>query len=295
MTDGMAATQEVPLVYRQIGGTRPYVRVKLNGTPLLLMVHGNAGFSVMTTHANARKAGITAMTPEGQYGISQPGKVSPLGRASAVAKTFQVGGRTDHDLKIAIFEIPQTSPNDGMIGLPWLRQSKALIDFNRNRLVLPENEAEVQAAHVRLQKAGYIAHPMTWDDKDARYVVLPTINGVSGRFVVSTVADISIDAPFAQRAAVALGTAGQEYGGPTGTTGQTRRTQGPFAIVLDGQALHSVEAGVYDLYAYDGTTRPSDATLKNGYLGCDFMRANHAVIDFGAGILFLKPGPIIEH
>lgn len=285
-----AKTHYAPFTYRQTSGTRPYVPVELNGTRLLFMVHANASFSAMTTHANAKKAGIGNLVPLGAYGITEPGKVSELGSAKAVAKRFVVGGRSDKDLRILVFEIPQTPPVDGMIGIEWLKASKVLVDYRHDRLVLPESDQDVAAEHRRLRQQGYTAHPMTWDAKEDRYYVFPTVNGVKSRFAVSTVASISMDTAFASRAAVGLGPVVDHYGGPTGATGDERETAEPFAIVVDGQPLQSIKAQSYDLYAYDGTERPSEASeVVDGYLGCDFMRANDAVIDFGSGLLFTRP------
>ncbi|KLD69688.1 hypothetical protein Y887_15645 [Xanthomonas pisi DSM 18956] len=259
---------------------------------MLLMLHANAGFAVMTTHANAAKAGITDLVSEGQYGINAPGQLSPLGRAHAVAKTFQVGHRLDHDLKISVFEVPQDPPIDGMIGITWLKDAKALVDYGNDRLLLPESDLDIQAEHTRLRKQGYVAHPMTWDAADRRYTVSPSVNGVAGKFVVSTVADIWIDAPFAQRAGIALAPTAESFGGPTGATGEVRSTQGELGMVLDGQPLRSAKGSVMDLYDYDDEPRPADtSTWRSGYLGCDFMRANQAVIDFASGLLFIKAEP----
>ena len=43
-------------------------------------------------------------------------------------------------------------------------------------------------------------------------------------------------------------------------------------------------------YLEHGRTPPADETKRvGGYLGCDFMLANDAVIDFGTGTLLLRP------
>ena len=48
-----AQVNYVPLEFRTVEGIRPFVSVQLNGTPFVFMVHSNASFYVMTTHANA--------------------------------------------------------------------------------------------------------------------------------------------------------------------------------------------------------------------------------------------------
>ncbi|KAB0529375.1 hypothetical protein [Xanthomonas cissicola] len=284
-----AETHYAAFTYRQTSGTRPYVPVKINGTNFLFMVHGNASFSAMTTHANANKAGITDLVQTGAYGIEEPGKVSSLGSAKAVANTFEVGGRVDSNMGISVFEIPQDPPVDGMIGIKWLKNSRVMVDFSRNRLAIPDGDKDVEAEHQRLKKKGYVAHKLSWSTNRNRFYVQPVINGTKSTFDVSTVAGVIFDDAFAGKASVTAGPVVDTYGGPTGTQGAVRENQGDYSISLDGQALVATRAKIYDTYAYDGEERPANASDQlSGYLGCDFMRANEAVIDFGAGILFTK-------
>jgi hypothetical protein len=46
---------------------------------------------------------------------------------------------------------------------------------------------------------------------------------------------------------------------------------------------------VHDLYAYMAEPRPEQPTQQlGGFLGAELMLPNHAVIDFGDGVLYLK-------
>ncbi|KQM41151.1 retropepsin-like aspartic protease [Sphingomonas sp. Leaf10] len=285
-----AKTHYVPITYRVTSGVRPYVPVKLNGKPFLLMVHANAGFTVMTTHANAKTAGIVKLEHKGDYGITGTGVRSTLGRDTAILDRFDVGSFVMRELPISIFEIPQNPPINGMAGIGWLKRAKVIVDYDRARLAIPSNEADAVRERKRLQAAGFIALPMRWDPQTKRYSVFPKVNGVAARFTVSTVGEVVIDARFAEAAEITVGESTGTFGGPTGTTGDLRKTNSPYTIELAGKRFAAPVAISYDIYAYDAEERPTTvAAQTNGELGCDFMRANHAVIDFGSGTLYLKP------
>lgn len=287
---GLAAkTTYAPITYRETSGIRPYVHVKLNGQPLLLMVHANAGFNAMITHANAKKADVRDLHPKDQFGITSVGVKSTLGRDTATADTFTVGGSTIRRMPIQIFEIPQAPPVDGMAGIGWLKEAKVMVDYKRDRLAIPATNADAAKERRRLTTEGYIAIPMTWDATADRYFVNPKVNGVIGRFNVSTVAQVVLDERFARARKIPLSAPIDTFGGPTGTTGDVRETADHYVLELAGEALIAPKARAYDIYAYDAETRPANTAEEVvGYLGCDFMRANGAVIDFGSGTLFVK-------
>lgn len=291
--DNLAArTSYVPIVYRQTSGTRPFVRVKLNDQNLLFMVHANAGFNAMTTHENAKKADVRDLVEKDGFGITAPGVKSKLGRATATANTFTVGTSTIRHMPIQVFEIPQTIPVDGMAGIGWLRQAKVMVDYRRNRLAIPETNADAAKERQRLIAEGYVAIPMIWDATANRYFVTAKVNGEPGRFDVSTVSYVVLDEQFARTSKIALSAPIGTFGGPTGATGNERENVDRYTLELSGNMLVAPKAHIYDIYAYDGETRPANHTDQvAGYLGCDFMRANSAVIDFGMGTLFVKRHP----
>lgn len=284
-----AKTTYVPIIYRETSGIRPYVHVKLNHQPLLLMVHGNASFNAMTTHANAQKSRVRDLRARDQYGISSGGVKSALGRSTGTVDSFTVGASTIRNMPIQVFEIPQTPPVDGMAGIGWLRQAKVMVDYKRHRLAMPATDADAAKERKRLEAEGYVAITMTWDAAARRYFVNPKVNGVPGRFTVSTVAEVVLDEQFARARKIALSGPMSTFGGPTGTTGDRRETAEHYSLELAGEALIAPKAQAYDTYAYDAQVRPADPEQQvAGILGCDFMRANSAVIDFGSGTLFVK-------
>jgi predicted aspartyl protease len=288
-TPALATTQWSPFSLRQMSGTRPFVDVRINNVPFSFMVHANAGFYAMTTHANAQKANVGALDSTGHYGITSRGKVSNQGVAYATAKTLEVGSDVVQDAPLKVFEVPQ-SDLDGMLGVGWLRARQVIMDFDQHRLGIPSSHADTEQERKQLLGAGYIAHPMAWDKATNQYSVQAQLNGVTATFVVSTVAALVIDDKDASRTGIKFGDAGDAYGGPSGTTGKVYTAAGPLSLSIDGQPLSiPSHSEIYDIYAYTAKPRPEQpAQQLGGYLGADVMLTNHAVIDFGDGVLYLK-------
>ena len=285
----------VPLQFRVVSGLRPFVPVKLNGVPFLFMVNADAIYYAMTIHANAAKANIgPLLLKKGKYGITTPGKVSPLGRATGTLKTLQVGSDVTKGTPIEVFEVPQTPEMDGMLGVRWLQAQKALVDFARKRLDVPQTANDAVRERAKLLAQGYSAHPMRWIDSRRCYTVGAAVNGVPALLNVSTAANMRLDSQLAEQAHIAVGPIVTTYGGPTGTTGDVRDSTQPITLKIDGvPVVAEKSAYIFDMYAYDAVPRPlaSSGNLVGGTIGCNFMLNNHAVIDFGTGTLYLKsPG-----
>jgi hypothetical protein len=51
-------SEGVELSFRQVSGLRPFVVAEVNGCPVSLMVHSNAGFRAMVTHEVATRADL---------------------------------------------------------------------------------------------------------------------------------------------------------------------------------------------------------------------------------------------
>jgi hypothetical protein len=142
-----------------------------------------------------------------------------------------------------------------------------------------------------LIRSGYVPHQMTISEKEGRrWMVEATVNGKAGVFVVSTVAYSVVDVPFADGAHISTVPTDEKFGGPKGSSGVVRKSALPLSFAIDGQQTKTIIPNVYDVFAYVSEVRPT-AQLSHsvGFLGADFMLANHAVIDFGTNTLFLKP------
>lgn len=108
--------------------------------------------------------------------------------------------------------------------------------------------------------------------------------------VVSTVSSNIIDIRYAKKAGVGLGPVVSKDFGPRGSTVDNWLAKEPIRMTVDGQQTAWMQPVVHDTYAYSSQPPPVEVDqLLGGYLGCDFMLANQAVIDFRSGMLFLKP------
>lgn len=275
-----------PVTFRQVSGTRPFVRVELNGKPFLFMVHANAKLYAMTNHANAAVAGMDHLEKKNDYGIETNGKVSNLGRAEATLKSLQVGPSSSNAVALSVFETPQDPPMDGMLGMAWLRDKRVIVDYDQARVGFPTTPAGGKEEDKRLTTLGWVAHKMRWDAMTRSYYVSGTVNGAPVQLQVGTVAQNTLNEDFARTALVTLGPKVDEFGGPAGATGDVFIAKTPVHIEVDGQETAPIQPLIWNFDAYNSSKNPSGIQAT---LGADFMLANVAVIDFGTETLLIKP------
>ena len=127
-----------------------------------------------------------------------------------------------------------------------------------------------------------------WDEDWQAYVVEATVAGQPARFVVSTVAGVVVDAVAAERLGLALGPVVDSDGGPTGTVVEVRPVESSWALDLDGRTRTVAGAVSWDVYSYADRPRPSAGRI-DGFLGCELLVQERAVLDFGRGRLALRP------
>lgn len=276
----------VPITFRQVSGTRPFIPVLMNGKPFLLMVHSNAGFYVQTTHENAASIGLTNLGKEANYGIVKDGQVSSLGRTTATLASIRVGTKEAKDVRLSVFEIPQTVENNGMLGVGWLRDQKVIVDFDKYRVGLPDSVEASEAQDKELLARGYVGHKMTLDPKRHTWFVMGKVDGHAIRLCVSTVAETVIDSEWAKVNNVELGPVIDQQGGPAGALVNEYLAKRVLPYMIDGQNVPPQQPHSWDLAGYASTKR-TDEPHDEGYIGADFMLANQAVIDFGTEMLFL--------
>ena len=156
-------TNGVELTFRQVSGLRPFVTAEVDGLAVRLMVHSNASFRAMVTHDVAARAGLDlAPVERSDYGIEAVGRLGVRGRTTAVA-TVRIGDDVAAGVEIAVFDVPQDEPVDGMLGIGWLRERGAVVDLGNGRL--------------RVGRAAIEGSPMTWDDDWQAFVVDTTVGG----------------------------------------------------------------------------------------------------------------------
>ena len=262
----------VELSFREVSGLRPFVAAQVGGEQVSLMVHSNAGFRAMVTHDVASRAGLRLGPVErADYGIEAVGRLGARGRTTAVT-SIRVGDDVAPDVEIAVFDVPQDEPVDGMLGIGWLRERGVVLDLRAGRL--------------RFDRALAGGMDLVWDDDWQTYVVETIVAGQPARFVVSTVAGVVVDSGSAAHLGLDLGPVVDTDGGPTGTVVDVRPVVSPWSVELDGRSCAVSSAVSWDVYAYAERGRPSSAAI-DGFLGCELLVDVGAVVDFGAGRLSL--------
>lgn len=247
------------------------------------MLHVNADFYSMTNHRNAEDAHVSVPTSTQQFGIEKTGKVSALGRAEARA-SLAVGEREFRDVALSVFETSQDPPMNGMLGVQWIREANCVVDYDRKVVLLPETREDTAGMAADLRARGYVPHAMTWDQTGKRYFIRGTVEGVAVDMNVSTVAGDVLDIAFAQAAKIKLSGKVGQAGGPTGTLEDQFATLHPVSIVIGDQQTRPSRPLVWNIAGYDRSAKAA----QKATLGADFMLANHAVIDFGTGTLYLR-------
>lgn len=264
----------VELTFRQVSGLRPFVAAEVDGHPVSLMVHSNAGFRAMVTHDVAARAELRlAPVERPDYGIEAVGRLGSRGRTSAVA-SLRVGNDVAGEVEIEVFDVPQDEPVDGMLGIGWLRERGVVVDLGHGRL--------------RFEAPPAGGTSLVWDEDWQAYVVLTTVAGQLAHFVVSTVAGVVVDSVAAERLGLALGAMVDSDGGPTGTVVDVRPVETSWTLDLDGRTRAVVGAVSWDLYAYADRPRPAAGWI-DGFLGSELLVQEGAVVDFGHGRLSLRP------
>ncbi len=285
---GSAQIAFTPIHFKEDSGIRPFVDVKMNGRSFELMVHSSADFYLMTNHAIAESIGVANLKKTQEFGIDSPGHVSPLGKAVSVLETLEIAGREQAHVPVDVFETPNPEMQ-GMLGIRWLRSQLVIVDYDTYRVGIPRTIHDSEQEDARLIGLGFQKLKMTWDARTERYFIAGTINGVAGRFLVSTVSHDFLDPVFAKRAGVELGPVIGRGHGPTGTTVDELLAKREITIAIDGLQTASNQPRIMDTYAYAGEKAPANAAERiDGTIGTDFMLANQAVIDFGTESMFLR-------
>ena len=222
-------------------------------------------------------------------GSMRLGMSARRGLTRTTLHSLKVGDQEDHDVPFSLFEVPVTGM-DGMLGIGWLRGNNVIVDYDALRLGFAKTLEDGRKEDARLVHEGFVAHAMTWDPDLKRFVVWVEVNGKRSRMVVSTVSSDIVDVRFARTAEIALGPVVYVDSGPQGARVNNWLSKRPLRLSIDRQKTAWMQPTVQDTYAYSSGTPPADETKwVGGYLGCDFMLANDAVIDFGTGTLLLRP------
>lgn len=251
-------------------------------------IHSNAGFYLQLSHRKAVDAGIDNLQHTGAYGISSPGQLSSLGRDEGVLKRLSIGQETWYDVPASVFETVGDEAM-GMLGLKWIESNGVVMDFSKQLLWV---KAQVEMLDLRrnLMNSGYEAILMRRDEETGRYYVAVTINNKTRSMVVSTVADLVIDAEFARAAEIKCGGHSGQSSGPTGAVIDRHVSDEAVQLSMGTWTSAHMLCQVEDIYEYMASERPSIGAA-GGMLGADFLIRHKAVVDFGSRCLYLATDP----
>lgn len=237
-----------------------------------MLVHANAGFTVMLTHDALNRVTGRVVEKETDFGLGHDLRLSPRGRGSTTLGSLEVAGVRLDAVPCAVFDLPTTNW-EGMLGVDWLAATRPVVDFGTQTLSYSSAETRAALDGDRLE--------LTLDPSLGRYVAELLVDGAPATFVVNTVADTTLDLGFVRRRGFELVEEDGVEHGPTGAVVPVHRTARPVALALPDAPLATIELPVHDTFAYRGDERAAGEPEAAGFLGADVLLATRAVLDFG--------------
>lgn len=266
----------VPVRFVVDSGLRPVVPASVEGVEVSMLVHANAGFAAMLTHDALHRITGRSVAKEREFGLGHDLRPSAAGRGSTDVTALEVGTSSLSGVHIEVFDLPTTNWQ-GMLGVDWLAATGATLDFGNARLFFPGRfgvePLPPDGRRIQLHR----------ESGSGRFTCLLAVEPYldrTGRFVVSTVADTTLDIEFARQLGLELGPQVDEEHGPTGAVVPVHRPEQPLAFSFRGLAIASVRPSIYDIYAYGGNHRPADDSRIAGYVGADILLDAGAVVSF---------------
>jgi hypothetical protein len=249
-----------------------------------LMVHGNASLYLMLTHEIAAK--LNAGNPIEKirdYGYSDKG----LGRMNV--EKFQIGDRLfPHAQNIPVFDWPEEEGKaaQGMLGIDFLKQEKVRIDFVREQMEIgaPVHAEPDQA----LLAQGYSYTEFFVENSTGYMNVYFDALKKELPITVGTVSDsYSLDAVTFQEKINLKITDSKDHS-PSGTTPKIYLNADPVKFSIANQPFE-IPRGQADLFSFAEYKNVKQAELfPFGIFGRDWMKENHAIIDYANNILYFK-------
>ena len=279
----LPASHSLPLHVVEFSGNRYVLPVDLDsvrGVPL--MVHGNSRMYVSVTHdVGERLAGHPVPKVE-EYGYS------PRGKGLVSVSGVRVGGeRFPGRPDVPVFDFTEDGGDtlvQGMVGVPFLLEAKAAVDFTGDRLLIgvadrsePERSLLVQGYRVvpiAIQPGGRVTMEVGFPQIGRALPITP-----------STVSSpLTLHLPLFQRT-VEMAKSPSPDRSPSGTT-PDEFTADSVAFEIAGVAMHA-PASFEDFAEYGNVP---DAEIESyGMLGFDWMKEHQAILDYANRRLYFKP------
>ncbi len=280
---GIQGTQTIPLTTVVFSGHRYLATADFGiGTPVPLMIHGNAGMFLMLTHEVGARVNGGPVKQTEAYGYSSRGK------GTIDVPRMRLGAQRFSNLrKVPVFDFTEdgTSPAKGMVGVPFLVGARAAVDFSRDVMILGVKRST--APNRKLLAVGYkyvrlaigptnkVTVPARFPGLDSTVTITPS--------TVSTALTLH-HSLFAGRIPMRADTTGPDRS-PSRTS--------PAVFISDGVDFElagvpfKTPASLEDFAEYANV--PASEIESVGLLGYDWMKAHSAVIDYANHYLYFRP------
>jgi len=290
-----ARMQYAPFAIVAHFGDRPVVEARIDATPIALQVHSGASGTIEITPEAADALGYRDRTPSGRYGIDRSGHLAAAGASRTSLRRLSVGPSVVADAPAFVHALPGAkvelpgAGEAGMLGIGWLRSTRAVVDFERKRIGFADAAADSAGERERLVAAGYAALRMVWDEKEACYLIDARLDGHPARLIVNTVSQGYLDLPSARAAGLKFGGRTGTAGGPGGASVPVHKPLKPVRVQIGGVDYGRIQPPAWDTGAYLSAASKRAGGPIQGALGATFWIAQKASIDFGDGWLLLAP------
>lgn len=278
----LPARTSVPLTTVVFSGTRYVVPVKIDAAAdASLMIHGNSRLYLSITHRVGMALNGGPVPKVEDYGYSSRGKgVVRVKRIAVGTETFS----GDRDVPVFDFSEDGDTPVQGMLGVPFLLDARAAVDFATDQLLLG---VEVRAQPERaLLERGYRWVPITLGPGgratvEARF---PAI-GRTLRITPSTVSSaLTLHHPLFD-GKVPMTRSAEPDRSPSGTTPDEYHAD---RVTFEIAGVEMTSPASFEDFAEYG--KISETELESfGMLGFDWMKGHRAVIDYANRRLYFMP------
>lgn len=278
----LPASHSIPLHVVEFSGSRYVLPVDLDSVRAVpLMVHGNSRMYVSVTHdVGERLAGHPVPKVE-EYGYSSRGKgLVSVSRVRAGGEGFP--GRPD----VPVFDFTEDGDTlvQGMVGVPFLIEAKAAVDFPGDRLLL--GVADQSKPDRSLLAEGYRWVPISVQPggrvtMETRFPQIDRILAITPSTVSSP---LTLHLPLFQ-GTVEMAKSPSPDRSPSGTT-PDEFIADSVAFEIAGVPMHA-PASFEDFAQYGKISE--DELESYGMLGFDWMKEHQAVLDYANRRLYFKP------
>ncbi|HET9252003.1 MAG TPA: hypothetical protein VFP58_07805 [Candidatus Eisenbacteria bacterium] len=281
-TGALPANRTVPLETVVFSGNRYVIRVDFDGVAKVpLMVHGNSRMYLSLTHHTAERLQGGPVAKVEEYGYSSRGK------GSIHVKSARIGEQTFSKVpEVPVFDFTDDgeSPVQGMVGIPFLLDARAAVDFTRDELLL--GVAAQREPDRRLLRSGYRWAPISIlaGGRTAVEARFPAIDRVLPITPSTVSAALTLHLPPFEGKIDMVRSAAPDRS-PSGTTPDEFHAEG-VELEIAGVPMRSA-ASFEDLAEYG---KIAERDLESyGMLGFDWMKEHRAVIDYANRRLYFIP------